>query len=48
MNTDFTTLKEILNLTGFDHVELYNPFEFLKDEEDDYSKAYLPHLDFKT
>ena len=48
MNTDFTTLKEILNLTGFDHVELYNTFEFLKDEEDDYSKAYLPHLYFKT
>jgi predicted SAM-dependent methyltransferase len=45
---DFNILKEILEATGFNDIKIYDPFEFLSNDEDDYSKAYLPHLDFEN
>lgn len=47
LNFDFEILKEILNTCGFDNVERYDAFEFLGDK-DDYSKCYLPHMDFEN
>jgi hypothetical protein len=41
-------LKEILEITGFYDIKIYDPFNFLSKEQDDYSKAYLPHLDFEN
>ena len=45
---DFNMLKEILEITGFYDIKIYDPFNFLSKEQDDYSKAYLPHLDFEN
>lgn len=42
---DFETLEEILKSTGFYDIQIYNPFEFLSPENDDYSKATIPHMD---
>ena len=47
VNFDFNTLKKILNTCGFNKVERYNTFDFLKDK-DDYSKCYIPHMDFEN
>ena len=44
---DFEILKELLNICGFTNVERYDAFEFL-GENDDYSKSYLPHMDFEN
>ena len=41
---DYEILKEILLATGFHDVQRYDCEEFLKNK-DDYSKAYLPHMD---
>ena len=41
---DYKILKEILLATGFQDVHLYDCEDFLKNK-DDYSKAYLPHMD---
>ena len=41
---DYKILKEILLATGFYDVQYYDCEEFLKNK-DDYSKAYLPHMD---
>ena len=46
-NYDFNCLKELLNTTGFVNVERYDAFEFLGDK-DDYSKCYMPHMDFQN
>lgn len=40
----FETLYEILICIGFDEICKYDAFEFLGDL-DDYSKAYIPHMD---
>jgi predicted SAM-dependent methyltransferase len=45
---DLHTLKEILEITGFYYIKIYDPFKFLSKDQDDYSKAYLPHLDFEN
>lgn len=45
---DFNILCETLKTCGFYDIKIYDPFEFLEQEQDDYSKAYLPHLDFKN
>jgi predicted SAM-dependent methyltransferase len=42
-NMDF--LSKLLVNCGFEEIEIYNPYEFLIDSEDDYSKAYLPDMD---
>ena len=45
VNFDMHILKEILELCGFTNIEKYDAFDFL-GEKDDYSKCYLPHMDF--
>lgn len=42
---DFNSLKNILEKNGFKDVERYNWKEFLPAGYDDYSKAYIPHMD---
>lgn len=41
---DLKILTKILEEIGFDNVKTYDCEEFLKDF-DDYSKAYIPHMD---
>lgn len=43
---NFTTLKEDLESVGFTNVELYDTWKTEWSHVDDYSKAYLPHMDF--
>jgi predicted SAM-dependent methyltransferase len=45
VNFDTHILKEILELCGFTNIEKYDALDFL-GEKDDYSKCYLPHMDF--
>jgi predicted SAM-dependent methyltransferase len=40
------TLAEYLRQTGFENAERYNTFEYLPEGFDDFSKSYLPHMDF--
>ena len=40
------TLTEYLQQTGFENAERYNTFEYLPEGFDDFSKSYLPHMDF--
>lgn len=47
LNFDFEILNDLLKACGFDNVERYDAFEFLGDK-DDYSKCYLPHMDFEN
>lgn len=42
----FSTLSDYLKKVGFVEPELYNTFEYLPPGFDDYSKSYLPHMDF--
>jgi predicted SAM-dependent methyltransferase len=42
---DFNLLKLFLENSGFCDVALYSASDFLPHDFDDYSKAYLPHLD---
>jgi predicted SAM-dependent methyltransferase len=44
---DHSMLEAILHSVGFKNVQKYDPHVFLKDM-DDYSKCYLPHMDFKN
>lgn len=44
INYDFTILKELLESCGFDNIKKYDCEDFLCNK-DDYSKAYLPHMD---
>lgn len=46
VNYDFKLMEKILKDCGFDEIERYNTFEYLPDDYDDYSKAYIPHMDF--
>lgn len=41
---NFDILSQILSDLGFNNIQLYDSYEFLKDN-DDYSKAMLPHMD---
>lgn len=45
---DFDTLKEKLENAGFEKVERYDWHCFLPEGYDDYSRAYLPHMDFEN
>lgn len=45
VNFDIYILEKLLKACGFDNIERYNSFDFLKDK-DDYSKSYLPHMNF--
>jgi SAM-dependent methyltransferase len=42
---DFKSLKRILKSSGFGFIKKYDPHTFLPDTYDDYSKAYVPHMD---
>ena len=46
INFDIHILEKILNACGFDDIQKYNSHDFLGDN-DDYSKAYIPHMDFE-
>ena len=47
VNFDIYILEKLLKACGFDNIERYNTHDFLKNQ-DDYSKCYLPHLDFEN
>lgn len=42
---DFKSLKKVLTKNGFKNVSLYNWQDFLPKGYDDYSRAYIPHMD---
>ncbi len=41
-------MKEILSHCGFTDIKIYDVNEFLDEDQDDYSKSYLPHMDFQN
>ena len=47
VNFDIYILEKLLNACGFENIERYDTFDFL-GEKDDYSKCYLPHMDFEN
>lgn len=42
---DQKSLTRVLEAAGFSNIEKYDCWEFLPDAVDDYSKAYMPHMD---
>lgn len=46
MTFNFALLSDTLKNIGFDDIKTYKWEEFLPEEFDDYSKSYLPHMDF--
>lgn len=44
---DFKRMKTLLEKSGFQGVERYQWEEFLPKDYDDFSRCYLPHLDFE-
>lgn len=44
---DFSDLKKILTENGFKHVRRYDVFKTIHRDYDDYSQAYVPHMDRK-
>ena len=42
---DFKSLSRVLEEAGFCNIEKYDSWEFLPNDFDDYSKAYIPHMD---
>jgi len=45
---DFSLLKQFLEEAGFVEVERYDWRTFLPENYDDYSRAYMPHMDFEN
>ena len=45
---DFETMVSLLEGVGFFEIARYDWKEFLPPEYDDYSRAYLPHMDFEN
>lgn len=45
---DFKDLASRLQLAGFKDVQLYDWRDFLPEGFDDYSRSYLPHMDFEN
>lgn len=43
---DFRMLKNMLEEAGFKNVKRYDWQDFLPEGYDDYSRAYIPHMDF--
>ena len=43
---DFKRLKRLLKAAGFSKVARYDWKDFLPSGYDDYSRSYLPHMDF--
>lgn len=46
MSYDFDRLRALLEQVGFTEVRRYDWQDFLPTDYDDYSRCYLPHLDF--
>jgi len=44
---DFAVLLVFLKEAGFSGVERYDWRYFLPEDYDDYSRSYLPHMDFE-
>jgi len=44
---DFALLEKLLKNVGFENVQRYDWRDFLPDGFDDYSRTYLPHMDFE-
>ncbi len=42
---NFESIKQVLGKTGFGYIEMYKWQDFLPKDYDDYSKAYIPHMD---
>jgi len=42
---DFKSLKNILEKNGFEKIKKYDADKVLPKDYDDYSKAYMPHMD---
>ena len=45
---DFNRLKNLLTQVGFNSVSRYDWHEFLPVGYDDFSRAYIPHMDFEN
>ncbi len=44
---DFNRLSDLLKEVGFSKIERYDWKDFLPPDYDDFSRAYLPHMDFE-
>lgn len=42
---DFKSLKKVLKQAGFNNIKKYNWQETIHKDYDDYSQAYIPHMD---
>ena len=47
VNFDIYILEKILKACGFEDIKRYDTHDFL-GEKDDYSKSFLPHMDFEN
>jgi predicted SAM-dependent methyltransferase len=45
---DFEDIKRRLEVLGFSSIQTYDWRDFLPPDFDDYSRSYLPHLDFEN
>lgn len=45
---DYKSLKNTLHKVGFIDIQKYDWENFLPENYDDYSRSYLPHMDFKN
>lgn len=45
---NFATLESFLKRTSFQNVRRYEWRDFLPEDFDDYSRAYMPHMDFQN
>ena len=45
---DFEMLERLLQESGFDNVARYDWRDFLPQDYDDFSRAYMPHMDFEN
>ncbi len=48
MGYDFDYLKDKLSNAGFCNIKRYDWRDFLPEGYDDFSRAYLPHMDFEN
>ena len=45
---DFKRLSNLLKDVGFSEIKRYNWQDFLPENYDDFSRAYIPHMDFEN
>ena len=46
MTYNFDLLSDVLKNIGFDDIKIYRWQDFLPEGFDDYSRSYIPHMDF--